>query len=138
MDEKLQEFCDIEEYDLSDFNLESAKMIYPKGMFGADKDYIVESVIRAIAEFHGHDQEWPSKYGTRIDNEIFMMHPFCWCERKDCKWCRIEDPFPNFHYKPLDFKVEWYKYIGRSMKYNKEISAINCARMLVDCLKEKQ
>jgi hypothetical protein len=126
MDNELKEFCDI---------LESTQIIYPKGMFGPEKDYLIDSVIRAISEFHGDESEWPSKYGTRIDNDILMIHPFCWCEMEDCPWCREMDALPNFHYKPLDFKATWYKYIGRDMQYNKEISAIDCARMLVDCMK---
>lgn len=26
-------------------------------------------------------------YGVHVDNEVFMMHPYCWCEREDCPWC---------------------------------------------------
>lgn len=26
-------------------------------------------------------------YGAWIDNDVFMMHPFCWCEKSDCPWC---------------------------------------------------
>jgi hypothetical protein len=117
--------------------IENIQIITPNGMFGPDKDYLVDSIIRAIAEHHGHENEWPIKYGTTIDNNIFMMHSFCWCEKEDCPWCKEEDPLPNFHYKPLDFQVGWYKYIGRSMKYNKNISIFECANMLIDCLNTK-
>lgn len=27
-------------------------------------------------------------YGAFFENDVFMMHPFCWCERADCPWCR--------------------------------------------------
>ena len=27
-------------------------------------------------------------YGCQYENDVFMMHPFCWCERGDCPWCR--------------------------------------------------
>lgn len=26
-------------------------------------------------------------YGAYADNDVFMMHPYCWCERADCPWC---------------------------------------------------
>lgn len=70
-------------------------------------------------------------YGQDFENEVFKMHPFCWCERDDCGYCSgigampqlIRDVtgtkyseserLPNFLYKPTGFKMWWYKYIGR-------------------------
>lgn len=26
-------------------------------------------------------------YGANYENDVFMMHRFCWCEREDCPWC---------------------------------------------------
>lgn len=26
-------------------------------------------------------------YGARCDNEVFTMHPYCWCDQDDCAWC---------------------------------------------------
>lgn len=26
-------------------------------------------------------------YGAEWDSSVFMMHPFCWCDRPDCPWC---------------------------------------------------
>lgn len=26
-------------------------------------------------------------YGAAFENDVFMMHPFCWCEGPDCPWC---------------------------------------------------
>lgn len=26
-------------------------------------------------------------YGVPYENETFLLHPFCWCERSDCAWC---------------------------------------------------
>jgi len=53
-------------------------------------------------------------YGARVDNDVFMMHPFCWCDKDDCPWC--ESDAPNFHHKASGFEVRWYKYIGRSQE----------------------
>lgn len=81
-------------------------------------------------------------YGVNIDTEVFMMHPYCWCEKDDCPWCQgCECPeesdeqcsycagggvnAPNFVYKPTSFKVWWYKYLGRGMSYEGEGLPIN-------------
>lgn len=55
-------------------------------------------------------------YGTEYGSELFAMHPFCWCDKDECPWCREEDPEPNFCHKESGLKIWWYKYIGRSMK----------------------
>jgi len=26
-------------------------------------------------------------YGAEFENDVFMLHPFCWCEREECEWC---------------------------------------------------
>lgn len=28
-------------------------------------------------------------YGGIYENEVFMMHPYCWCEADDCPWCAV-------------------------------------------------
>jgi hypothetical protein len=53
-------------------------------------------------------------YGCGYENKIFMIHPFCWCDKNDCKWC--EENYPNFIYKPTKTKIWWYKWIGRDQK----------------------
>lgn len=85
-------------------------------------------------------------YGVEYENDVFMMHPFCWCERPDCPWClgcecEVEErggdyvvvdecvnckndnteTAPNFLYKPTGAEVSWYKYIGRSMDIQGEL-----------------
>lgn len=54
-------------------------------------------------------------YGIDYENDVFMMHHFCWCESEDCKWCGEEEA-PNFVYKPTGASIHWYQYIGRSQK----------------------
>lgn len=53
-------------------------------------------------------------YGANFENETFMMRPECWCDEENCPRCAGE--IPNFLHKSTGFEVEWYKYIGRSMK----------------------
>lgn len=119
----------------------------PAGMCGANKhDSALDTFLRAFADKYKKDEsEWAEKYGTNFENEKFMMHSFCWCDRDDCPWCAgitprdrtIEDDeypesAPNFFYKPLDFKVWWYKYIGRSVEVNKELTESEFKQMVLD------
>src|ERR1700674_4892859 len=30
----------------------------------------------------------PNGYGANFENDTFMMHRYCWCEREECLWCR--------------------------------------------------
>ena len=58
-------------------------------------------------------------YGVEYENNTFMMHPFCWCERNDCAWCEPDkdgNVAPNFLFKPTGYKVWWYKWIGRGQE----------------------
>ena len=112
----------------------------------------ITQVLRMLGFYYEENGEWGDKYGVDIDNDIFMMHKFCCCEKEDCPWCDdigaepqlIRDIFnikysesgraPNFWYKPLDFKVWWYKYIGRGMEFNKTINKKQIKEMLKKCL----
>lgn len=77
------------------------KIILPKGALGADKnDNFLDAMLRKIALACPHDEgDWVEKYGTSFENDVFMMKPFCWCEREDCAWCGGCDcPDSAFHY----------------------------------------
>lgn len=153
-------------------------------------------------------------YGADYKTDVFIMHPYCWCEKEDCPWCagctcpphafhyfvddkevtynawakffdditggtknsdkigydnwmkladeanarrqEKHDPLcpyckgeglfvgsgsepslgaPNFWHKPSGFKSWWYKYIGRDMQFNKDVSAKEWDTILKDCLK---
>lgn len=240
------------------------QVIVPAGMFGPSEfDSALDKFLRLVGEkYQEEESEWGEKYGAHVDNEIFMMHPFCWCDREgECPWCtgcgvyqdngtckpcniasdhsatcyqselkarkkaaglsycdadgihdetvkrsydearRVEGaiydalcaergqdrsagaaihcdcgahergaelrktegcpyvmgvgifaPFkpytqdekrgyydpPNFWYKPLDFRVTWYKYIGRDTHSNKELTQAEFGQMWRDCLGEDE
>jgi len=130
------EECPKEFQDASDVDLE---VVMPHGAMGGCRTDLLEAALRAIAESHASDDELaglqPSKYGTTVDNDVFMMHPYCWCEKEDCPWCRLHDSEPNFRYKPTGLEVRWYKYIGRGMETNREYRPDEIAKMLSDCLR---
>jgi len=79
-------------------------------------------------------------YGVDYENDVFMMKPYCWCEKEDeCIWCMMNDPkenpnwhkmyneikerfgeecanwgsAPQFYFKPSKTWIRWYKWIGR-------------------------
>lgn len=64
-------------------------------------------------------------YGVEYENDVFEMHPFCYCDRRDCEVCedqgsdveyRVDFPRkPHFRVKGTAIEVRWYKWIGRSM-----------------------
>jgi hypothetical protein len=48
-------------------------------------------------------------YGVNFENDTFMMHRFCWCEREDCIWCAGCDcPASSYHYS-VDGKETDYR-----------------------------
>lgn len=63
-------------------------IIMPAGMDGAwEGDAALDAALRQIAERFGDAGDWPGKYGAWVDNAVFQMHPFCWCEEDACPWC---------------------------------------------------
>jgi hypothetical protein len=110
------------------------KIIMAAGALGANQfDTEIDTFLRAVAEKYKADKrEWADKYGIDFENDKFMMHKFCWCEKDDCAWCG--ETAPNFWYKPLDFKVKWYKYIGRSVEVNKMLTLEEFKQMQSDLL----
>lgn len=54
-------------------------------------------------------------YGTDYENSTFKMHPFCWCEERNCPYCFGGEQ--NFLHKLSGLKIWWYKWIGRDMEY---------------------
>lgn len=69
-------------------------------------------------------------YGAEWENNVFMMHPYCWCEGDDCEWCSGNKP--NFWHKPSGFKVWWYKYIGRGTRVEGKIPDVES--MVKECV----
>lgn len=110
------------------------EIILPSGALGASiNDTLIDTFLREFAEKNiEYEGQWAEKYGVNFENEKFLMHPYCWCEKPECPWCESEEEkeaAPNFWYKPLDFKVWWYKYIGRGTKTNKTLSMLDFIKM---------
>lgn len=56
-------------------------------------------------------------YGGHWDDDLFMMHPYCWCEREDCPWCvGCDCPPKAIHYFVDGQEVnysEWRAFFDR-------------------------
>jgi len=64
------------------------KIIVPTGMFGKNKhDTTLDRVLREISIKCPKTGEWTEKYGATFESDIFLIHPFCWCEKESCLWC---------------------------------------------------
>ena len=94
-------------------------------------------------------------YGVNYENEVFMMHQFCWCEREDCDWCAMNNKklqhklfkkygdkkfaewgyTPNFWHKKSGLQIRWYKWIGRDMEFNKKITNKKWIDIFQECIK---
>lgn len=98
-------------------------------------------------------------YGMNHESDTFLMHRYCWCESADCDWCmcgdqedfmdRLGSRFgttdyqqhekrhyydpPNFWHKASDFRVTWYKYIGRDMATNRDIAGPEWVAIVEEC-----
>lgn len=134
------------------------KTVTPQGAFGASEyDNKLDSFLRKFAEKYSKDEtEWPEKYGTHYKSEDVIMQPECWCGEDDCFTCGVlsatdeeiaeyglkyDEAYeiyeaPNFWYKPFDFRVWWYKYIGRSVETNKELTELQLKGMYWNLLNE--
>jgi hypothetical protein len=78
----------------------AVQIIMPTGAFGASaSDDFLATAMCVIAVGFGKPDDWPSKYGTEYENEVFMMHPYCGCDHPNCAWCMGCDcPESSYHY----------------------------------------
>ena len=64
-------------------------------VFPAVDDDVISQALRVLTQRlveAGHDASGGMLggeygYGAWYENDVFMMHPFCWCEQPDCEWC---------------------------------------------------
>lgn len=64
--------------------------------------------------------------GETYENDVFLISAYDW-ENPD-------EDIPNFWYKPLNYQMTWYKYIGRGDWANKPITFSEAYQILKDCL----
>lgn len=93
---------------------------------------IMEAVLVAIrgeydrVYWNVHQKECPSPFGntgTGLKTEVFEVQAYSWGDD--------EQPY-NFAWR--DLRISWYKYLGRGMSANMEISPDLAAECLIECL----
>jgi hypothetical protein len=62
--------------------------------------------------------------GARWSNFLFTVNAYDW----------NEDNIQPFNFKYKDVEVSWYKYLGRGMSINREVSEGECWEMLKECV----
>lgn len=93
-------------------------VLLPAGALGrVDDEDRVTSMLRDIGvaiEKADPKQagQWAEKYGAYYDCDEFMMHPYCWCERESCPWCRGCDcPSSAYHYLVRGKEVDYATWV---------------------------
>lgn len=75
---------------------------------------LTKDICTKKGDYHPNEIGGSSAYGVTYENDVFAMHPYCWCDKDDCPWCAGDAP--NFLHKKTGATITWYKYIGRSME----------------------
>lgn len=63
------------------------------------------------------------------ENEVFAMRSYCWC---DGEGTHEHGCPPNFEYGEL--RISWYKYVGRGLSMNQEVSPGRWHDIFLACL----
>ena len=100
----------------------------------SDVSLLVEAAIRTISEeaqrcyWNKNQQELPDP--TRNTGEVFdLLETF---KIRAFDWSEPDEYLPNFEWR--DFKVNWYKYLGRGMEANRDIEPAEISQMLDECM----
>jgi len=86
--------------------------------YGADGRYATEDVIsrglsRLACAIPESESQSGSRYGMPWNDAVFLMHPFCWCDRDDCPWCRgCQCPPEAFRYTIDGRSVTFKQYVN--------------------------
>ena len=77
-------------------------------------------------------------YGVNFENDVFMMHRYCWCEQSDCPWCAgCECPESADHYlvdgKEVtydDWAAFYLEQVGPSPDFNDDKAMLGAKKLL--------
>ena len=50
----------------------------------------IENILQKLIKLKGDGSDSQERYGINYEDDTFMIHQFCWCEREDCPWCNGE------------------------------------------------
>jgi len=106
---------------------------YPVERFTAIMEPLLE-IVRSVAPDR---DECSLGYGVEFENDVFEMHPYCWCGEEDCKQCGTMEQV-NFRFKPDDVEITWYKYMLRDAYSNAQITPEIMRAIADKCLESLQ
>jgi hypothetical protein len=91
-------------------------------------DYVA-AALEYLAESFFYDKNLSKENpfrntGARWSNSVFEVRAYDW----------NEDNIQTFNFKYKDIEVSWYKYSGRGMSINREVSEKECWEMLKECV----
>lgn len=78
------------------------------------------------------------------ENDVFVLRPYYWgecdCDANDGEYhkknCSLIQP--NFHHKPSDLRIKWYKRPFRDSYSNQEMTLISFFKVIHSCLQSIQ
>ena len=108
----------------------SSGVAYPFSSPYRDEQFLLQlSEILGIGEKQGVFSSNPFNSGSfGVEFPSFIVEGYSWSDE-------YEQPF-NFHFKPLDYYVSWYKYLGRSQSCNKKLTDSEYLFMVKRCIEE--
>lgn len=119
---------------MDEFQPELGQMVFGQPWQQHDVPEIMEAALGAIRDeydrvyWNVHQKECPSPFGNsgpgaNLKTDVFEVCAYSWGDD--------EQPF-NFAWG--DLRISWYKYMGRGMSANMEITPDLAAKCLAECL----
>lgn len=93
--------------------------------------YLKEELDRIMWNINQEEYASPfANTGNHFSTDVFTVRAYDW----DWDYSESDTPQPpNFVWR--DFQITWYKWFGRGMDTNRQITYVELGKMLTDCLK---
>lgn len=96
---------------------------------------IMLDIFKPLLEAMGIDG-----YGEKYENTVFEMHPYCWCDERECPMCGghvMQDGVQTrttFFHKPSGYRLHWYKYMMRAVEVNRHVTGDELKAIIAECI----
>lgn len=97
---------------------------YPTSSYLDNSLWMIKEAVDGLPEFVDIGLNPFENSGVKFKNDVFEIEAYSWDESYD-------QPY-NFKFR--DIEVSWYKYLGRGMRVNRDVSALECAEMAAKCI----
>lgn len=119
------------------FTIETDKKFYP------DKDvkWLQDNWID-LKKRRENNSEWMQLADNANERRKVVKDDICDYCKVEGTWNKYKTEFgydkefgtPLFWHKPSDFKIVWYKYIGRDMRMNRDVSESDWNKVIKECI----